>query len=193
MGEGNYARPRVEPPIESLPILGTTWQQRGPAYWSRRALIFVAVLVGAASETLIVWSLLNVIARDGSKSIVFRAIILSIIAVISLSGFAYWLRWFLRVERRKRHGELAYPEYGPWTARRAREAGFFGGGIGGMARAGDSAAGAFLAVAAVITLGALPFLIIRTLQREYAYEHDARLRLEEWKRNHAPGVSSEQK
>lgn len=184
LGEGNYTLPRVEPPIERLPILGTTWQQRGVSYWSRRFLIFLAVLVGAASETLFAWSLLNVIARDESKTILFRIIILTIITIVSLSGFVYWLRGFLRIENRKRRGELAYPRYGPQAAAKAREAGFVGGTVGSMARTGNSAAGVFLVVAAVVALGAFPFLIIHTLQWEYVYEHDARLRLERWKRYH---------
>lgn len=176
--EGKYGG-APKPPVEHLPILGTTWRDRGFSYWARRALIFLIVLVAVACQVLFAWAIFYVISSDTSKSFTFRAIALSIVGLCVLGGFVYWARWFVQIEQRKRRGEIAYPEYRP----RGASGGAVGGGVGSLARSGDSTAGGCAFAASILTAGAAPFLIIRTLQKEYMYEHDARIRLEQWRSN----------
>lgn len=168
-----------KPPVERLPILGTTWHDRGFAYWARRALIFLIILVAVACQVLFVWAIFYVISSDTSKSFTFRAIAIAIVGLCVLGGFVYWARWFVQIEQRKRRGEIAYPEYRP----RGVAGGAVAGGVGSLARSGDSTASGCAFAASILTAGAAPFLIIRTLQKEYVYEHDARIRLEQWRNN----------
>lgn len=185
--EGKYGSP-PKPPVETLPILGTTWYTRGASYWARRVLIFLAIIIVTAGQGCILYGLIHAITKDSSKSTTFKVIALAVVASCIIVSFAYWTRWFARIERRKRQGEIAYPEYIPRTG----ETGAFAGGMGNMARTEDSAAGGCVVAATIILAGATPFLIVRTLQKEYVYEHDARLRLEKWKRDHADASSASQ-
>lgn len=177
--EGRYGSP-PKAPVERLPVLGTTWYTRGASYWLRRVAIFFVVLFAAACQVFFVGIIFSVIANDSSKTPTFRVVALTIVGICVIASLVYWTRWFIRVEGRKRRGELAYPDYVPRTS----ESGALAGGMGAMARSGDSAAGGCVFAAAVLTAGATPYLIVRTLQKEYVYEHDARLRLEKWKRDH---------
>lgn len=120
-------------------------------------------------------SIFHVISSDTTKPLVLRAVALTVISTTVLGGFVYWGRWFIRVEKRKRRGEIAYPDYKP----RGAAGGMLAGGTGNLARADDTTAGGCALAAAIVTAGAAPFLIYNCLQKEYTYEHDARIRLEE--------------
>lgn len=178
--EGRYGG-SSSPPIESLPILGTTWYRRGYSYWARRVGIFFLMLFLVACQILFVWVIFHVISSDTKKSFAFRTVALAIVSIVVLGGFIYWVRWFARVEKRKRRGEIAYPDYKP----RGATGGMLAGGAGNLARSGDTTAGGCAFAASILTAGSAPFLILQSLQKEYTYEHDARIRLEQWKEKHS--------
>jgi len=97
-------------------------------------------------------------------------------AAVLLASLVRPTRVAMVERRRRRSGQLLHPELLP--GERVRRGGG-GGALGAMVNGGSVVAGAFLAINVVMFFGWFVYWLFATLQREYAVEHDARLRLQQ--------------
>lgn len=164
MNSSNGSSASLEPAIESLPFVGRTWYTRGPSYWLRRALFTLFFLALAAlNVAFLVAVALNGKDRSGSD-------VLLVLAVVVGLATGIWL-W--------RH---VPPADSKAPSRRAIVSGAgTGAAAGSLARAvGGVFAGAFLLVAAILTLGPLVVMCLKSLAPVMYQERMARERLEPW-------------
>ncbi len=152
--------------IEKLPVLGTTWYERGPDYWVRRIWLFLLMALVVTLVSLIVGGFLIGI-KDSSHTGFVGALIVE--AAWSLVIVCYMM---IKTAQRWNDLDPARP-----LSRRQREAGAAGGALGALASAGIFIAQAVLVVASVLFFGLYISLLIYALLPEYPPEHKARLRL----------------
>jgi hypothetical protein len=151
--------------VDSLPSLGTTWVDRGAAYWVRRvwlALVFAVVVI---LITLIVVGLLGFI-RSKSQAGFYAVLAVEVAWSLVLLGW-------LTVRAVRRWNNPAPPQ---GLVGRSRSAGAGGAAPGILARLGFVIGQAFL-VMSVLFLGFYVALLISVLLPETPAEHVARLRL----------------
>src|SRR5438067_13890186 len=79
----------VRPYIEPLPVVGTTWYERGPAYWWRRAGMSLALIVAVACEVPLVVGFLSGI-RDSSRT-GFRVAVVVVLGLGVAAGVVAWV------------------------------------------------------------------------------------------------------
>ena len=116
----------VRPYIEPLPVVGTTWYERGPAYWWRRAGMSLALIVALACEVPLLVGFLSGI-RDSSPT-GFRVALVVVLVLGIATGVVTWVGSSpARALHRARRAD-------PGLARRAA---FLGAGLGGLARGGS--------------------------------------------------------
>jgi hypothetical protein len=158
----------LDPEIESLPFVGRTWYRRGPSYWLRRALFTLFFLVLAALNV----AFLVAVALNGRNSQQDRigSEVLLVLAVVVGLATGIWL-W-----------RQIPPADSKPPARRAVMTGVgTGAAAGTLARAvGGVLAGAFLLIAAILTVGPLVVVCLKSLTPVMYQERKARERLEPW-------------
>jgi hypothetical protein len=167
-------------PIERLPFFGTTWYRRGVAYWSRRALLSSLLLVALAGATLMLVGFVSGI-EDRSIPIALRVVIYGIVLAAVVRSFIKGFQALISVERKRRAGEH-FDAPDAMRSSRSRRAGWHGAGSGAATVMGSASAGASIVLTVIGYYGWIVVWFLFTLRPEYGAEHNARLRLEQWKR-----------
>lgn len=151
-----------------VPLLGTTWYDRGPAYWVRRAGITALMLIGLLTALLFAWGL---ITAAGESHPAAGAAVASVIGVTGLvSGLWLWRRSTPKAieERARRTGR---PSVDPHSARAAS------GLLGAAALAGNMLALAVVVIGGLLTLGIMVVVVLRSLGRQWPGERIERVLL----------------
>jgi hypothetical protein len=152
--------------LQKLPVLGTSWYERGAAYWMRRVWLFLLMALVVTLTSLLVGGFLIGI-KDSSHTGFVVVLILEI--VWSLAIIVYGMI------RTVRHwNELDPPRP---LSRRQREAAAAGSVLGTLARVGLALAQFVLVIGSVLFFGLYVLLLIYALLPQYPPEHKARLRL----------------
>src|SRR5438309_11364393 len=86
----------VRPYIEPLPVVGTTWYERGPAYWWRRAGMSLALTVALACEVPLLVGFLSGI-RDSSPTGFRVALVVVVVLWIETGVVSCVGSWLARV------------------------------------------------------------------------------------------------
>jgi putative flippase GtrA len=149
--------------IEPLPWFGTTWYERGPAYWWRRVAVSLVLLLSVAILLPFVYSALAAISTWGQIALVIT------LALMASTGVAtavwMWRHWWVDV---------------PTPSRRAAGAAAGGGAaIGLLARAGSVLGAAFVLIGALTILVPMVVLFLFSLGPQLPPERRARRRLEQ--------------
>jgi hypothetical protein len=152
--------------VEKLPVLGTTWYERGPDYWVRRVWLFLLMALVVTLMSLIVGGFMLGIKGSSHTGFV-GALIVEI--VWSLVIIVYMM---IKTAQRWNSLEPARP-----LSRRQREAGAAGGALGVLATAGIFIAQFVLVIGSVLFFGLYVSLLIYAVLPEWPPEHKARLRL----------------
>jgi hypothetical protein len=161
------SRDRVE--IESLPVIGTTWYERGPAYWVRRAGLALFFLALLALDVAIVASILAPMLQRGNQ----RAPGLFLLVVVVVVGTAMGV-W---VWRRDPYGDRR-------SAQRAgRAGGAVGTASGSLGISGIGFGAILVPIAVAITIGPMLVYFIKSLTPVPVLERRARERLERSQRS----------
>jgi hypothetical protein len=152
--------------IEKLPVLGTTWYERGFDYWMRRVWLFLLMALVVTLMSLIVGGFL--IGIKGSSHTGFVGALIVEVAW-SLVIIAYMM---IRTAQRWNNLEPSRP-----LSRRQRDAAASGGALGVLASAGILIGQFVLVIGSVVFFGLYVALLIYALLPEWPPEHKARLRL----------------
>jgi hypothetical protein len=152
--------------IEKLPVIGTTWYDRGGAYWVRRVWLFLLMALVVTLTSLLVGGFL--VGIKGSSHAGFTGALIVEVAW-SLAIISYGL---VRTARTWND-----PQPGRPLSRRQRKAAATGGALGTLASAGLVIGQVVLVLGSVLFFGLYVLLLIYTLFPEYPQEHKARLRL----------------
>lgn len=153
--------------IERIPVVGTTWYERGAAYWLRRTGMLALLVFGLWLMTLLLTGLFRAI-RGTSVTGFWIALVTEI--AYSAATFGYLIFKF----RQARQHPL---EVRPAEPGKLRRAGSSGGAIGLLARTGSLAAGVFLVLGAVLSYGMLLAVIATYCLPYLTQERAARCRL----------------
>lgn len=177
--ERMYNRAGPPPAIEKVPFLGTTWYTRGVAYWFRRVVASILMLMALIAGTIITISLILVIVHSRA-AIGVKIGALVVIALAIIYSFVQAFAKFFQVERLRKQARILRPnfDYRNDLVKRRRY-GEMAGLLTIAVRAGSLLAGALLVISVIACFGWFVVMFIWTLQKEYGGEHDARLRLEE--------------
>jgi hypothetical protein len=152
--------------IQKLPVLGTSWYERGADYWVRRVWLFLLMALVVTLTSLLVGGFL--IGIKGSSRTGFM-VALSVEIVWSLAIVVYGM---IRTARQWNNLDPPKP-----LSRRQRDAGAAGSVLGTLAMAGLALAQFVLVIGSVLFFGLYVMLLIYALLPEYPSEHKARLRL----------------
>jgi len=152
--------------IPRLPAVGTTWYERGPAYWIRRVVMTLFLVGILAAWTAMIGTFVRASGPAGSPAFIG---VLAGEVLFSL-GSAAWL-----LNRFWRHTSQAWRRN--WKP--GRGAGLTAGSIGILARAGSAIAVAFFGVGVLLTYGLWLALFITSLAPVSPTERDARRLLAE--------------
>jgi hypothetical protein len=161
--------------VESLPGLGTTWVDRGAAYWLRRAGLALMWAVVVTLVTAIVIGFLGGI-RSSSRTGFYAALAVEVAWSLAIIG------WFI-VGTVRRWNDAAPPRRLTGRSRRAGragrpgQAGRDGAALGVLARSGFLIGQVFLVVGSLFFLGLYVALFLTYLLPEIPAERQARLRL----------------
>jgi len=177
MAAGNQALPgsvhfpprdRLPPgvTIEKLPVLGTSWYDRGPGYWARRVGNFLIMAVVVALASLVIGAVLSDIkgaSRAAFTGVLIAEIVWSlvIVAFLLVRTFQRWNT--VRPARALSRGQ--------------KRAAAMGGWLGFLARTGLVIGQAVLVITSLVFFGLYLTLLILALLPEWPPEHKARLRL----------------
>jgi hypothetical protein len=152
--------------IEKLPVLGTTWYERGADYWVRRVWLFLLMALVVTLMSLIVGGFMLGIKSSSHTGFV-GALIVEIAWSLVIIGY-------MMIRTAQRWNSL---EPARRLSRRQREAGAAGGALGVLASAGILIAQFVLVIGSVLFFGLYVSLLIYALLPEWPPEHKARLRL----------------
>jgi hypothetical protein len=160
-------------------MLGTTWYERGLAYWLRRVLMSLFLFMVLA---FLLWPLGYAFWLGlGSERLRIVSIVL-LVAMALVSAAAGIYTW-------RHSGYRAGPPPQPVSIEEARHAGAVGAAVGLLARAAGIAA-PFVLIGSVLLVGPLTALFVRvTFTRELAVERRARERLTQQRQGRAPSGS----
>jgi hypothetical protein len=148
--------------IEPLPWFGTTWYQRGPAYWWRRVAVSLVLLLSVAILVPFVYSALAAISTWGQIAVVITLAVMVSTGV--WTAVWMWRHWWTDV---------------PTPSRRAVRAAAGGGAaVGVLARAGSVVGAAFLLIGALTLVVPMVVLFLFSLGPQLPPERRARQRLE---------------
>ncbi len=153
--------------IEKVPLLGTTWYERGTAYWLRRLgmvamMALILALVGAMLEGF--FGAIRATSQTGFY------------VVIGLeAGYSLAIIAFLAVRVAKHWNDMDKPPAGQPAA--IRTAGSAGAVLGTVARAGLFVGQLFLVLSSLLFAGLYIALLLAMLMPETIWERPARLRL----------------
>jgi hypothetical protein len=151
---------------EKLPVLGTTWYERGAGYWLRRGWLFLIFALVVTLTSLLVGGFLVGI-KDSSQTGFTVALIAEIVWSLVIIVFGL-------IRTRQRWND---PEPARRLTRGQRRVAGLGGAIGVLARAGFVLGQAVLVIGSLLFFGLYVMLLIYALLPEYPPEHKARLRL----------------
>jgi hypothetical protein len=160
---GHKVAPAPGPYVPSLPMLGTTWYERGPAYWRRRVGLSLLVLCGLALDLLLVGSFLAGFWQDARTGAAVTAVVIVVFGIVA--GVWTW----------RRAGRIDRPT--GVGARDARLAARMGATTGILARAGSVVSSLVLVVLAILLVGPFVAAWLRTFDRELYVERRARATL----------------
>jgi hypothetical protein len=152
--------------VEPLPGLGTTWVDRGAAYWRRRVGLALMWAVIVTLVTAIVIGFLGAI-RGSSQTGFYAAAAVEVAWSLAIIG------WFT-VGTVRRWNDPAPPRR---LTGRSRRAGQGGAALGVIARSGFLIGQAFLVIGSLFFLGLYVALFVAYLLPEIPAERQARLRL----------------
>ncbi|NDZ92833.1 hypothetical protein G3I13_19880 [Streptomyces sp. SID6673] len=172
------------PPIKSIKSLGTTWYDRGPAYWARRVLFVGYALIGVAFSFTIVAAFLNLIVQhldsDTGLSLALLAICIPVIATSLYIG----LRPLRRSTEDKAAGRPMTYNTG-LTRRRRAGVGAGAGATGYAASTGSAVAGGAVFLAAFAFLGHCVGNLVVSCQKYLTQEEfDAAKEADRWLERH---------
>ena len=156
-----------------MPILGTTWYERGAAYWLRRVWLFLLMALVVTLTSLLVGGFLAGIkgsSHTGFVGALIAEIVWSLVIIV-----------FVLVRTAQQWNR---PEPARILSRGQKRAAATGGVIGTLARAGFVIGQAVLVIGSLLFFGLYVTLLIYALLPEYPPEHKARLRLAEQIRRH---------
>jgi hypothetical protein len=156
-----------------VPILGTTWYERGAAYWLRRVWLFLLMALVVTLTSLLVGGFLAGIkgsSHTGFVGALIAEIVWSLVIIV-----------FVLVRTGQQWNR---PEPARILSRGQERAAATGGVIGTLARAGFVIGQAVLVIGSLLFFGLYVTLLIYALLPEYPPEHKARLRLAEQIRRH---------
>ena len=160
--------------VEAVPLLGTTWYERGVRYWLRRVAM---VVVGAIVLTLVVTLLWGLFSGIRQSSVTAFWIALG----VEIAYSAAVVVWFcVRVARRWND-----PRPAP-RPRAARSAGTAGAVLGTLARAGSVVGAVVLVLGSLVFVGLYVALFLLMLMPVTVWEQPARLAMAE--RLHTRGI-----
>lgn len=151
------------PYVPSLPLLGTTWYERGRAYWWRRVRASLAMFAILAIDLFLVGLSLNAIRDESRTGFVVVTVVVGVLGVVT--GVLTW----------RRAGRI--DTTGRVSSSDARLAGRTGAVLGTTARAGSVLSGLVLFVGSLILVGPLVALFVRGFDRELYVERKARATL----------------
>jgi hypothetical protein len=149
--------------VERVPLLGTTWYERGFRYWLRRVLMVVVSALILALVAALLWGFFGAIRRTSVTG--FR-VALAIEVVYSLAVVA-----FLVVRTKRRWNDLRP------VAPVARPAGSAGAVLGTLARSGLFVGQVVLVLGTLLFVGLYVALFLAMLTPETIWERPARLAL----------------
>jgi Na+/melibiose symporter-like transporter len=86
--------------VRSIRVLGTTWYERGTAYWFRRAWMAFCFAIGATLEVVIILGIADA-AGNGRMGFGFWAVI-AVELVFLVAGYAWMAISFRRVRQKQR-------------------------------------------------------------------------------------------
>jgi hypothetical protein len=148
--------------IEPLPWFGTTWYERGPAYWWRRVAVTLVMLGGLAILVPLAYAVLA-----GLYEFSPLALVVALAVMVSTGIWTavwMWRHWWSDV---------------PALSRRATGAAAAGGvAVGLLARAGVALGAVALAIGSALLLAPLLVLLVISFFPQLPPERRARLRLE---------------
>jgi hypothetical protein len=153
--------------IEKLPVIGTSWYERGAGYWVRRVWLFLIMALVVTLTSLLVGGFLVGI-KDSSHTGFVVALIIEIVWSAAIIGYGMF-----RTARRWNDLDPATP----LSRRKQRQAGTAGSVLGTLARAGLVLGQVVLVLGSLLFFGLYVMLLIYALMPEYPQEHKARLRL----------------
>jgi hypothetical protein len=152
--------------VERLPILGTTWYERGAAYWLRRFWLLLLMALVVTLTSLLVGGFLAGIrgsSHAGFVGALIAEIVWSLVIIV-----------FVLVRTAQQWNQV---EPARMLSRRQKQAASTGGALGVLARAGFVIGQVVLVLACLLFFGLYVTLLIYALLPEYPPEHKARLRL----------------
>jgi hypothetical protein len=157
--------------VAKLPVLGTSWYERGADYWVRRVWLFLLMALVVTLTSLLVIGFLTGI-KDSSHTGFVAVLTIEIIWSVAIIGYG--------MIRTVRQWDVLDPPR-PLSRRPRnagpRSAGAAGGVLGTLAAAGLAAAQFLLVIGSVLFFGLYVLLLIYALLPVYPAEHKARLRL----------------
>jgi hypothetical protein len=152
--------------VASVPWLGTTWYERGGAYWARRLALTVFVLaILALYTTIVVLFLAGVYGSSGRHSWFYGLLAFEIVFSVLTGGYFLY--------RMIRHP--AFTTAAGLAAARRRPSGASGVGI--LARSGFVVGQLAIVVVAALTYGLWAAALARSLSPSLPAEQEARRRL----------------
>lgn len=152
--------------VPSLPWLGTTWKARKAAYWWRRVGLSLVILFAVAVDVGCIAGVLVGIWRDSAVTFRVALVVLAVAAVATaIPTWAQTSPHRIEQQVRARAG-LDHSA--------SRAAAGAGAGLGTLARAGSPLAGLLLFVLAVLTVGPVIVVFLRSCGREVATERRQR-------------------
>lgn len=152
--------------IEKLPVLGTSWYERGADYWVRRVWLFLLMALVVTLTSLLVGGFLIGI-KDSSRTGFIAALTIEIVWSLAIVGYGM-------VRTVRQWNVLDPPRL---LSRRQRDASRAGSVLGALARVGLGVGQFLLVIGSVLFFGLYVMLLIYALLPEYPPEHKARLRL----------------
>jgi hypothetical protein len=154
--------------IEKVPVIGTTWYERGPRYWVRRFWLFlVMALVVTLTSLLIIGFLAGI--KSSSQTGFTVALIIEVVWSLAIVVFV--------LVRTAQRWDAPDPPTRP-LSRKQRRFVSLGPVLGMLARTGFLLGQIVLVVGSLVFFGLYLAIVIFTLLPEYPPEHRARLRLE---------------
>jgi hypothetical protein len=149
--------------------LGTTWYDRGIAYWVRRVWFVLMLVIALAVIGAMVYGLVNAAWQTSSAAGI--AVIAVIGSCALASGIWLWLRSTpAAIEARALGTDAVSP-------RQLRAAGRLSGLLGAGALAGLTAATAVLVIGGSLVIGPVVVLLLRSLGQQLPQERAERLKL----------------
>jgi hypothetical protein len=165
-----YERSRQEGPHRiAVAPLGTTWYDRGFAYWLRRVWFVLMLVIALAVIGAMVYGLVSAAAETSPGAAI--AVVTVIGGCALASGIWLWLRSTpAAIEARALQTDKASPG-------QLRAAGRLGGLLGAGGLAGVTAATAILVIGGSLVIGPVVVLLLRSLGQQLPQERAERVKL----------------